>query len=143
MTTPTTGFDMPGNDLRAYIPSPASIETCISDCCSSESNGLGVCGALVYEPNSDSNFISCVVGQPCCYLKVAPGSLKAKNVSGGIFSVNVTVALPSVVSPPLGIRSAVPLGGVGAGSIELRADGSLHEWTIMNQSPGKCAMLCW
>jgi non-lysosomal glucosylceramidase len=33
------------------------------------------------------------------------------------------------------MRSAVPLGGIAAGSIELRADGTLHEWTIENQSP--------
>ncbi|KAK6191696.1 hypothetical protein SNE40_003314 [Patella caerulea] len=37
--------------------------------------------------------------------------------------------------PPIGIRSAVPLGGVSTGSVELRADGSFHEWTLMNLSP--------
>ena len=40
-----------------------------------------------------------------------------------------------VESPPLGIRSAPQLGGVSAGSIELRADGSFREWTIMNAGP--------
>ena len=29
-----------------------------------------------------------------------------------------------------------PLGGISCGALELRGDGSLHEWTIMNQSPG-------
>ncbi|XP_078367102.1 uncharacterized protein LOC144651095 isoform X2 [Oculina patagonica] len=43
---------------------------------------------------------------------------------------------PSGTSPPLGMRSAVPLGGMGTGSLELRADGSIHEWTLENQSPG-------
>lgn len=38
-------------------------------------------------------------------------------------------------SPPLGIRSAPQLGGVSAGSIELRADGSFREWTILNAGP--------
>ena len=44
-------------------------------------------------------------------------------------------------SPPPGMRSAVPLGGLGAGSFELRADGTFHEWTIENQSPGGSAKL--
>lgn len=38
-------------------------------------------------------------------------------------------------APPLGMRSSVPLGGLGAGTVELRADGSLHDWTIFNNSP--------
>ncbi|XP_032237936.2 uncharacterized protein LOC5512607 isoform X1 [Nematostella vectensis] len=43
--------------------------------------------------------------------------------------------------PPLGIRSAVPLGGLGTGSFEIRADGSFNEWTLENQSPGGSAKL--
>ncbi|MCS7192392.1 MAG: GH116 family glycosyl-hydrolase [Armatimonadetes bacterium] len=39
------------------------------------------------------------------------------------------------ITPPNGMRSAVPLGGLGAGTIELRADGSLKEWNIFNNSP--------
>lgn len=39
------------------------------------------------------------------------------------------------ITPPSGIRSAVPLGGLGAGTIELRADGSLRDWNIFNNSP--------
>lgn len=35
-------------------------------------------------------------------------------------------------TPPLGIRSSVPLGGIGAGSVELRADGSFRDWQIWN-----------
>lgn len=38
-------------------------------------------------------------------------------------------------SPPNGMRSAVPLGGLGSGTIELRADGSLRDWNIFNNSP--------
>ena len=38
--------------------------------------------------------------------------------------------------PPIGMRSAVPLGGLGAGTLELRADGSFHDWNIFNNSPG-------
>lgn len=39
------------------------------------------------------------------------------------------------------MRSAVPLGGITTGSFELRADGTFHEWTIENQSPGGSAKL--
>ena len=38
--------------------------------------------------------------------------------------------------PPSGIRSSVPLGGLGTGTIEMRADGRLANWLIFNNSPG-------
>ena len=37
--------------------------------------------------------------------------------------------------PPVGMRSAVPLGGLGSGTVELRADGSFRDWNIFNNSP--------
>ena len=40
-----------------------------------------------------------------------------------------------IVDPPSGMRSAVPLGGLGSGTVELRADGSLCDWNIFNNSP--------
>ena len=39
------------------------------------------------------------------------------------------------VTPPVGIRSAVPLGGLGTGTFELRADGSFADWQVENQGP--------
>jgi len=39
------------------------------------------------------------------------------------------------LTPPVGMRSAVPMGGLGAGTVELRADGGLHDWNIFNNSP--------
>ncbi len=38
-------------------------------------------------------------------------------------------------APPTGMRSSVPLGGLGCGTVELRADGSLRDWEIFNNSP--------
>lgn len=38
--------------------------------------------------------------------------------------------------PPLGMRSAVPLGGLGTGSVELRADGRFWDWLVENEGPG-------
>jgi len=38
-------------------------------------------------------------------------------------------------APPVGMRSAVPLGGLGAGTVELRADGSFKDWNIFNNTP--------
>lgn len=43
--------------------------------------------------------------------------------------------------PPTGIRSAVPLGGMGTGNFELRADGTFRQWCIESQSPGGGAKL--
>jgi hypothetical protein len=39
------------------------------------------------------------------------------------------------------MRSAVPLGGLGAGTFELRADGTIHEWTVHEASPAGNAKL--
>jgi uncharacterized protein (DUF608 family) len=39
------------------------------------------------------------------------------------------------IDPPTGMRSSVPLGGLGSGTVELRADGSLRDWEIYNNSP--------
>ena len=39
------------------------------------------------------------------------------------------------IDPPTGMRSAVPLGGLGSGTVELRADGSFRDWNIFNNSP--------
>ncbi len=38
--------------------------------------------------------------------------------------------------PPPGLRSSVPLGGLGTGTVELRADGRLANWQLFNNSPG-------
>lgn len=43
---------------------------------------------------------------------------------------------PTLSTPPSGMRSSVPLGPLGEGSIEMRADGRLADWgTIFNNGP--------
>lgn len=42
-------------------------------------------------------------------------------------------------APAFGLRSAVPLGGLGTGSFELRADGTFADWTIENQGTALAA----
>ena len=41
--------------------------------------------------------------------------------------------------PPTGMRSSVPLGGLGGGSLELRADGALRDWRMLNNNPASIA----
>ena len=76
-------------------------------------------------------------GSFCCWLKSAiPTPIRdSEHCTSGI------VHRESTKHPPSGMRSAVPLGGLGTGSFELRADGTIHEWTIENQSPGGSAKL--
>ena len=45
----------------------------------------------------------------------------------------------AVAAPPMGLRSAVPLGGIGAGTFELRGDGSFADWMIENQGTALAA----
>jgi non-lysosomal glucosylceramidase len=58
------------------------------------------------------------------------------NVHGSAWTYPFQNDTGSPTAPPLGIRSAPQLGGVGAGSIELRADGSFRDWTIARRLVG-------
>lgn len=46
-----------------------------------------------------------------------------------------TTTVATIDQVPHGVRSSVPLGGLGTGHYELRADGTFHLSTIQNQSP--------
>lgn len=77
-----------------------------------------------------------IQGSYCCYLKnavTAPSPSSVKDIASGLVSKSLPAA------PPSGMRSGVPQGGIFAGSIELRGDGALYEWTIVNQSPAGAA----
>lgn len=40
-------------------------------------------------------------------------------------------------------ESGIPLGGIGTGSFEIRADGKFYEWQIFNNKPWRCGGAPW
>ena len=124
--------DRPGSDLAAAPIASDNITLCVERCC--ETDG---CVAWVYAPSAPANFLDCTAGDHCCFLK---SSVPDAKPLAGIFSgTNAKPPRNDLVPPPIGVRSAVPLGGLGAGSFELRADGSFHEVTIHNAHPSGAA----
>ena len=122
-------IDVPNNDAGSVRG--GNLTSCTAACCASSS-----CAGALFEPVSPVNFGDCVVGEPCCFLKTRVGSTKPLKppTTGTAFSVPAKPQ-PNLKHPPQGIRSSPALGGLGAGSVELRADGSFREWTIFNQGP--------
>jgi len=122
-------MDRHGGDITALSSSDPS--ACVSLCCARVD-----CDSWVFAAEAPSAYFNCSAGAPCCYLKAgAPPVTPNPGIYTGI--VNRSGGQP--VPPPLGLRSAVPLGGVGAGSFELRGDGTFHGVTIINQSPASSA----
>lgn len=131
---PRPGFDSPGNDYRTHqLPAGAVAAQCEALCC-----GEQACGAWTFAPAAPGAYMSCAAGAPCCYIKGGTPDFTNSSVPG-IVSGGVTRPPLSVAHPPSGMRSAVPLGGLGAGSFELRGDGTIHEFTAQNQAPGGAA----
>ena len=129
----TSGSDMPGNDLAtSELPAGSTPSTCQSLCCSTPG-----CVAFVYAPSAPAAFESCAAGSICCYMKSSVGptspfpALSYGTVTPG--------KVPGQTAPGLGMRSAIPLGGLGAGTMELRGDGTFHEVTIHNAHPAAAA----
>lgn len=129
------GFDRPGSDFATA--SAANFSACSDRCC-----GDADCVAWVfvaeYQGASDQN---CVHGSGCCWLKGSvPAESPYPNYPGGLWSGTATQLPPApIVVPPTGIRNAVPIGGLGAGTLELRGDGTFHEITIHSASPAGSA----
>jgi len=125
-----SGTDLPGADFLSIIPPSADPTHCVQLCCQYLS-----CNAWSYAAVAGIDFNGCRKGQPCCYLKLyVPNSVANPN----ILSATMDRADP-YDHPPSGLRSAVPIGGVTTGSIELRADGTFHDWTVESQSPAGAA----
>ncbi len=64
----------------------------------------------------------------------APGGKgHAERVKGaaGAYATTAPVIIPSTVP----MRSGAPLGGIGTGFVEIRADGCFYEWQIFNSGP--------
>eukprot|EP00656_Telonema_subtile_P019767 TRINITY_DN20977_c0_g1_i1.p1 TRINITY_DN20977_c0_g1~~TRINITY_DN20977_c0_g1_i1.p1 ORF type:complete len:1000 (+),score=124.94 TRINITY_DN20977_c0_g1_i1:180-3179(+) len=129
----TADTDLPGCDIESHAL--ASFEDCVAACCAS-----GPCQSMLFEERSDVGGSGCTIGQPCCWLKSCapcpqpkPGTgARSAHMSGKPSS---QPSVDEVKVPPLGYRSSPALGGVSAGSVELRSDGSFRDWTIFNQGP--------
>ena len=118
--------NLEGADLVSKIPSSADPSLCNTLCCS-----YPACVAWTYDAAAPADFNDCRKGQPCCFLK---SYIPQASPDPTLISATMDRTFP-YDHPPSGIRSSVPLGGITTGSIELRADGTFHEWTIENQSP--------
>jgi non-lysosomal glucosylceramidase len=129
-----SGFDREGGDYRAFqLPATVNGTACAAQCCSEEQ-----CLGWVYTAAAPAGQEpSCAQGEPCCYLKA---NINPETPGPGLFNglVNRAPVAPGS-TPPMGMRSSAPLGGLGSGAFELRGDGTIHEVTIVNQSPAGAA----
>jgi hypothetical protein len=147
--------DIPGHDGGEVqkLPSGHAVRT-VSDCEVACCATAG-CDGFVFTPSTPHAMGGCTdLTAPCCFLKKqAVGAKQVPcapfgNQTLGKACVAVTMTNPRAsapayigTAPPSGIRSAVPLGGISCGTVELRGDGSFSEWTIMNQSPAGAAKI--
>eukprot|EP01047_Picozoa_sp_COSAG01_P041863 COSAG01_NODE_3621_length_5860_cov_4.719840_3_plen_581_part_00 len=76
------------------------------------------------------------------YLSDAPGRWSTEGDEsashGGLhylFERTAAEPQPRWAVPPTGMRSSVPLGALGGGSLELRADGALRDFRMLNNHP--------
>ena len=56
---------------------------------------------------------------------------ESQTMASGLNPKNVPIVIPATM--PMG--SGAPLGGIGTGFVEIRADGCFHEWQIFNAGP--------
>ena len=63
------------------------------------------------------------------------GRQPAKTASHTTASGPHTPAVPFAIPSTMPMGSGAPLGGIGTGFVEIRADGCFHEWQIFNSGP--------
>eukprot|EP01116_Phalansterium_solitarium_P010681 TRINITY_DN2576_c0_g2_i1.p1 TRINITY_DN2576_c0_g2~~TRINITY_DN2576_c0_g2_i1.p1 ORF type:complete len:1038 (+),score=373.87 TRINITY_DN2576_c0_g2_i1:144-3257(+) len=131
---PHASFDRPGDDYQQITS--GTIDECQAACCADNE-----CMSWVYVKTSQTTFGSCKLGVPCCFLKSGVPDETPNNYPGGIWNgvIDGRGPGPNVTAPAPGVRNAVPVGGLGAGTFELRGDGTIHEMTIQNASPAGAA----
>ena len=125
--------DRPGGDMGS-APS-ANYSTCAAECCANSQCVAWVFVTSLQAKREDQ----CVTGGTCCWQKSSVPGQVPSNYPGGIWSGTATQVSSGDVVPPTGIRNAVPVGGLGAGTMELRGDGTFHELTFHSASPGGAA----
>eukprot|EP00048_Salpingoeca_helianthica_P016203 m.230998 g.230998 ORF g.230998 m.230998 type:complete len:1044 (-) comp18208_c0_seq1:66-3197(-) len=125
--TALPGYDRSGSDMQTFMLPGTQWEACRDKCCEEDR-----CAGWVFVANFTETFMDCKAPSNCCFLKSNDVTPTPSGVRG-IFTGGREHGPLS--HPPLGIRSAVPLGGLGAGALELRADGTFHEVTIHNAQP--------
>lgn len=130
--------DHPGGDLEASPIATDDVQLCQTLCCANSN-----CVGFIYAPSAPSFFGTCQKGDHCCFQKSIWNSGVPLPGIGLKAGSNTHAPPPSnnanLTVPPVGMRSAVPLGGLGAGSFELRGDGTVHEVTIQNAHPSGAA----
>ena len=132
-TSTMKGQDFKGGDSGQVILDRDDYTLCAAACCDDPT-----CSAFTYAV-APGDFETCKKGDFCCYKKGGSPQPVSSEIPG-IVSGYATRD-DNTETPPSGMRSAVPLGGISTGAVELRGDGSLHEWTIINQSPGGAAKI--
>ena len=126
-STVKVNTDFQGDD---YLHLPKSSTMLNYTECEARCNGDEKCRAWVFDGAERST--------SGCWLKSAVPSRVPKqgDISGckkGVVDENCGNAI--LAPPPSGMRSSVPLGSLGGGNIELRADGRLADWSIFNNEP--------
>ncbi len=132
-TSTMKGDDLGGGDLKQVVLDRDDYTLCATSCCDDP-----VCQAFTYA-TAPRDFGECKKGDFCCYIKGGKPEARPSEIPGMVSGY--VGRTDNTEAPPSGMRSAVPLGGISTGAVELRGDGSLHEWTIMNQSPGGAAKI--
>jgi non-lysosomal glucosylceramidase len=141
----TLGVDIAGHDLKNTQDGVTTSADCLRLCC-----GTPGCDGAVFLPKTghSTNAACTNASRACCFLKTGSAlAPRGRSQIPGIVATGVKgpnsggFDLSTATVPPSGIRSAVPLGGISAGSVELRGDGSFTEWSIQNQSPAGAAKI--